>query len=244
MMIIQALMAIGNAEQVDRVVIESLGSTNTLVRKNAVRGLPCGILQERFESLREMSVHEDAEFQRILLSRFGGCNVRSAQLLPDWMALLGSADVSDQREALRGLKTLGRIAEPAVGQIEQIARQRNESTLVEAAHALWSIAGRTDFLDMLIAEFATAENWMFLRGTLQLWGEMGPAAKKAVPVILVRCNGQNPNRAVFPPVLQAAREALEKIDPGSVEKLPKEEGPVVIPRLMRPPPPPSTMPVG
>jgi hypothetical protein len=95
---------------------------------------------------------------------------------------------------------------------------------VAAAGALWAIDSRTNFLPALIRDLEHSSNTIVLMESFRVLGEMGPAAKEAVPVIIKTVERLNQDARFRGPsfLWPQAADALKKIEPGSEEKLPPD----------------------
>lgn len=110
-------------------------------------------------------------------------------------------------EAARTLGEMGREAEGAVPALKTMLDTPQENSRLQAATALWRITHDTNLVDRVIPELGKRQGYTTYKGFLNLLGEMGPAAKPAVPEILRTMTrwGTEMSRPVRP--------VLEKIDP-------------------------------
>jgi hypothetical protein len=87
-------------------------------------------------------------------------------------------------QAVRILGLLGPEAKAAVPVLIQIVGSSNATLRVQAAVALWRINRDTNMVQVLTAELDRAPFLLYQSDVVSVLGEMGPAAKPAVPVIV------------------------------------------------------------
>jgi len=126
-------------------------------------------------------------------------------------------DSSDpvREDAAIALGRLGPFAKSAAPALEEALANGPIAARVPAARALWLVTGRTErAVDVLIEELAEL-NWTY--DAVQTLGEIGPAAKKAVPalVALLKLTDEEED------VREAAIDALKKIEPQAVPPEPR-----------------------
>jgi hypothetical protein len=98
----------------------------------------------------------------------------------------------------------------AVPELSKLLRQPEAALRTQAAIALWRINRDTNVAPVLTAELERVGH-VFSYDILTALGEMGPAAKSAVPVIVKKLEDPKVNSRGGAPNL-AALEALKKID--------------------------------
>ena len=241
-----ALRRLGLQAEVERVALASLTNTNSVVRRNALDLLRCPSIQSETPRLMEFVRTGAPDVRTAALEALDRCRVTDPALLPLYRDCLESGDSSQQTTILRSLKFFGPAAKSLLPFIEPFLEEDNPMSRIAAAGALWAIDSRTNFLPALIKDLEHSSNTIVLMDSFRVLGEMGPAAKEAVPVILKTVERLNQDPRFRSPsfLLPQAADALKKIDPGSEEKLPPDPmrrfrgpRPEGIPRF-----PPSVMP--
>jgi len=134
------------------------------------------------------------------------------------------ADASPEGwRALRRIDPQGDQAEIAWS---KLLNDRNPYARERAAMALWRITQDTNMVRVLVKELEKARTAEVFQSILIALGEIGPAAKEAVPLIQQKLEAAlpaDPNVAFYVSgqratnVFQVAREALSKIDPAAVD---------------------------
>jgi hypothetical protein len=235
----------GKSNEVDNIILQSLSSTNRMVRRNALEAMPCYAVREQIDTLLGMAGQETGDVRRVTLSTLVRCGASHTNLLPIWIEQLASPDVNEQVTALSGLRNLGPAAQSAVPMVREQLDRRGFANPMEAARALWAIEGSTNILPAIVAELEQARSWIQAMDAIRCLGEIGPAARTCVPLILktVEQSTQHMGGMVPPPLRNVAVEALQKIDPGAELKLPPERDPRWAPER-RVTPPPRVMPFG
>jgi hypothetical protein len=115
------------------------------------------------------------------------------------------------------LGAIGPEAQAAVPALTALLDNPTEYVRLNAATALWQITHNTNLLYRVIAELEKRQGYANYKGFLHLLGEMGPAAKPAVPAILKSMNNWGTD------VSRPVRPVLLRIDPDAVAALNKSE---------------------
>jgi hypothetical protein len=127
--------------------------------------------------------------------------------------------VSVRENAACALGDFGFAAQAAVLPLTKLLSDTNSFARLEAAIALWRIKLDTNVIPLLIAELEAATDALSSRRILNAFGEMGPAAKAAVPGILKTIRDRrgmlNDHGIDIPAV---GLNALEEIDPEAATK--------------------------
>lgn len=123
-------------------------------------------------------------------------------------------------EAARTLGEMGAEAAAAVPALNIILDSVQENARLQAATALWRITHDPNLVDRVIQELGKRQGYTTYKGFLNLLGEMGPAAKAAVPEILRTMThwGTDMSRPVRP--------VLQKIDPEAATLFDKSQNAV------------------
>jgi HEAT repeat protein len=111
--------------------------------------------------------------------------------------------------AAEALGKIGPVARTAAPELEDLLLNTNAEVRLEAAIALWRIKDPTNLLARALREFEWASDRKAQTRLVEVFGEMGPAANEAVPVVL--------RRMTYLP--GPVRQALQKIDPEALARL-------------------------
>jgi hypothetical protein len=257
----------GMSNELDRLLIEGLSSTNNTIVLNAVSALPCHTVKSDSGLLLNLATNAAEEVRQEALGRLAGCAANDERLLPIWIGRLDPENANRCIQALQGLQALGPKASTAVPDIEKILEHGQGRMRHFAARALWEIERRTNLVSVLIKEIDQENRWIELMDIIHCLESFDEAAKPAVSSLVDKLKAWEAQGEMLPPpLLRSAADLIKKIDPGSVEKLPADpvqlrrmnpqmfrpEGPAVPmdprvipgPGLRLVPPPPTTMPWG
>lgn len=213
----------GMSNELDRLLIDALASTNDNVVLNAVSALPCYTVKAEAGLLLNLATNAAEGVRQEALGRLSGCGANDEKLLPIWLSRLDSEDANRCIQALQGLQALGPKAAAAVPEIEKILEHGQGRMRPFAARALWGIERRTNIVSVLIKEIDQANRWIELMDIIHCLESFDEAAKPAVPSVVDKLKAWAAQGEMLPPpVLRSAAEWLKKIDPGSVEKLPAD----------------------
>ena len=123
----------------------------------------------------------------------------------------------DKQRALQGLALIGPPAKAALPNIERLMKDNSQSCPHDAAFAYWKISGDSDLPVSVLVELLS--NIDFQAETIDLLGDMGPAAKTSVPA-LIKLLGSDEvhlregavlSLGAIGPVAKAALPALRKL---------------------------------
>ncbi|PYJ55030.1 MAG: hypothetical protein DME24_25485 [Verrucomicrobia bacterium] len=205
-------------------LIDAMGNRHSKVRLAAVRvtRLIGPEANAAVPALAKLVNDSDGEVrvEAVLALRFMGPNKKLAT-----QALIGALGDSDRGpkpgstvyvkgNAARVLGEIGPQAQVAVPALTKLLSDTDPYAREEAAVALWRINHDTNVIPVLLAELEAANEAPRYGIILTAFGEMGPAAKPAVPAIMKtireRRGMPNPHGIDIPEV---ALKALKKIDP-------------------------------
>jgi hypothetical protein len=130
--------------------------------------------------------------------------------------LLDAPSEATRKAAVKGLGRMGSASVPAAPRLTETLKSSSDAeTRVAAAEALGRIGPKCAAVAVpALAAAARGDAWPKVRSTsLTVLGEMGPAAKEAVPVL---------REALKDPdgwISQAARNALFRVEPGKAEEV-------------------------
>ena len=138
------------------------------------------------------------------------------EAVPVIAGILDSGNEPTRKAAVSGLGRMGSVAAPAApGLVELLQSARDTETRVEAAEALGRIGPKCAPVAVpALAKAAQSDNWPKVRSTsLTALGEMGPAAKEAIPVL--RAALKDPDGWIS----GAATRALFRVEPDAKEEV-------------------------
>jgi hypothetical protein len=215
---------LGLEAEVEQVALLALTNTNSVMRRNALDLLRCPSIQSETPRLIEFVRAGVPEVRTAAMEALNRCRVTEPALLPLYRDGLESGDSSQQMTILRSVKFFGPTAKSLLPVIQPFLEKDNAMSRVAAAGALWAIDRRTNVLPALIRELEHSSNTIVLMDCFRVLGEMGAAAKEAVPVILKTADRLNQDPRFRGPsfLVPQAADALKKIEPGSEEKLPPD----------------------
>jgi HEAT repeat protein len=122
--------------------------------------------------------------------------------------------------AAQVLGKIGPPARPALPCLSALLTETNASTRHQAILALWRIDHDTNLVELAVRETAVAHEDSTRKRFLEVLGEMGPAARPAVPVILsLITNAPSPAKSSPTSVPAAARSALRRVDPSLIREI-------------------------
>jgi HEAT repeat protein len=137
----------------------------------------------------------------------------SPEVVPALVKDLQSDNIGRQLRAVWKLAEVGEAARPALPALRLALRDPEQQVRLKAAVPLLRLAGDQQALDLLLHD-AADHSPNYRGGALVALGEVGPAAKKAVP-LLIRClRDPEPFTHLF------AAEALGKIGPDAGAAIP------------------------
>jgi HEAT repeat protein len=140
------------------------------------------------------------------------------------------ADEDTQEDAAEKLGSMGAGAKAALPDLTKLLKGPDSSVRVAAALAVWRITGEAGVVVPMLVESARCEHGEIAEEALTALGEMGPAAKAAVPALLELRKAEQDSQPIH---LQAndpwkwskawetvkrAEEALRRIDPAAAAK--------------------------
>jgi HEAT repeats len=170
----------------------------------------------------------DGAIRLHVVMALGQIGLRNPLTIPALIRALEDSDAGTRARStfyVRELaaQTLGRMGASAKAAVPRLTEMLNDShgdARHEAAIALWRINGNTNVIPHLISELARSTDPIACRNILTALGEIGPAAKAAVPEVLRKF--EYPSwlfHLAGATVPDAAREALAKIDPEAAAKV-------------------------
>lgn len=120
---------------------------------------------------------------------------------------------SVRRESIHALGLMGPEAQGAIGRIEELTRDHDSSTRMQAASVFWSISGRPDAASTLIEALGDPDKSVRSQAAYRL-GLIGAAANSAIPALTRMLEGENTSDH------EAALNALGRIGPQSLPAVP------------------------
>ncbi len=205
-----------DARALTPLLIWCLGSKDTITRRNSLFALgsigPSArtAMPHLFKHLED----RDANVRRGALFAMRMINVKDKRILPTATKMLRDKDPGVCSEAVRVLVKIGPPAKSAVTAMEKSKEGKTELYKVNATEAIGKITG--DFEPILriyrdqLKEEIFYERWIALRSL----GDLGPAAKQAVPDMII---------ALDDPKIEVRRSAayeLGRIGPAAKEAVP------------------------
>jgi HEAT repeat protein len=130
-----------------------------------------------------------------------------------------------RQDAAAALAGLGPKAKPALPELTRLLGDPDDETREAAATALWKIGQDPHTIPVLVELLENARDYQACSRILKLLGEMGPAAKSAVPVI--RKKIEDPGVSFAPAtvdLVQIALDSLAKVDPAAAAEARKKAG--------------------
>lgn len=127
-------------------------------------------------------------------------------------ALIKALDGPNAPRALRALGNIGPEARLAIPRLEQMGNAESGSFPGQVAVALRRIDPQHPALRCLIARAADREDLLQASASVSFLGEIGPAAKPALPVLLAAL--------AEPRLALPAAQAIHQVDPGNQEAVP------------------------
>jgi HEAT repeat protein len=130
--------------------------------------------------------------------------------IPVLALLLTEDDDEVSIEAAEALAQIGPAAKESVPRLMEALGHREPKVQIKAAIALWKVKKDTSGVPVLASLLANEKKWYIPVYAADALGEIGPAAKQALPALL-RARANNPN------LENTVDAAISKIDPdGSV----------------------------
>jgi HEAT repeat protein len=119
-----------------------------------------------------------------------------------------------RQNAARVLGEIGPDGRASIPMLKVLLSDPDSSARLEAAIALWRLDRDSRVLSVLIQDIKSARRTETCVRVIRAFGEMGPLAKDAIPVI-VRTANAPPLEPMIPAVTirEAAMDAVDKIDP-------------------------------
>jgi HEAT repeat protein len=145
--------------------------------------------------------------------------------VPSLCKILGSGasatDLRVQEVAISTLGLFGPEAQAALPEIRSLLNSSNPGLRDNAALALWRVAQDRSVIPLLMNELAQTRDYPTCVGIIKAFGEIGPAAKEAIPVMLEKVNQRNApqDRYALRSLRDIARRAISKIDPDVAQEM-------------------------
>lgn len=212
-------------------LMEALSDSDPRMRETALEVLPKSVLPAAVSDLTKLSA-DPVRTVRIAslhaLLRLAPEREETITALLDFLRDDTAGPSSENNDFTREdaaleLGHLGSKATAAVGELTRLLSDDEEGLREAAATALWKIARKTDGVPVLIERLETARDYQTALRALRVLGEIGAAAKSAVPAI--RNKIEDPGVSFVPPNVDFTRlalAALQKIDPASAAELRKK----------------------
>lgn len=149
--------------------------------------------------------------------------------MPTIIDMLNHKNQFYRQTAAKVLGRIGPAAEVAAPALEQALRDEAEAVRAESALALWRISRHESALPALIADLQADRDFNSKQATLEAVGEIGPAAKDAVPPLIEILRRDRDNetsvistlRKIGPPARLALPILIERY--GAVHSLGREQ---------------------
>ena len=168
------------------------------------------------QRLKKADKSEDRQAAAEVIKSFGA---QAKAAVPDLIPLLNDCSESYRRLVAEILAAIGPDAREAVPTLKRVLRDDNPKVRLAAAIALWKIEKNTAVVPVLARLLGEADadgdrEWIAYQAAETL-GEMGPAAREALPELRKVPLGKDGN--LFAQV--AAKDAIAKIDPAEAKKI-------------------------
>ena len=121
----------------------------------------------------------------------------------------------DKQRALQGLALIGPPARAALPNIKRLMADKSKSCPHDAAYAYWKVTGDSEGASVALVDLL--EDVDYVADTIEILGDMGPAAKESVPKLVVLLSSTEDH------LREGAALALGAIGPDAKSALPALE---------------------